>query len=131
MSECDGIVNLVGSGFRLQSPLPSVTGVSVCVCASTEKRQAQSLTSPINHTLGLIDSAPVLTLLPHQILKEASRLLFNRVLGSVMQASINCSCSLQKTLQRGGRFMTHGHQLYKPSTFLFHIFTTFPITQLK
>ncbi len=110
MSECDGMVNLLGSGFGLLSLLPSMTGVSG-VCASTEKRQAQSLTSPINHTLGLIDSAPVLTLRPHQILKEASRLLFNRVLGSVMQASINCSYSLQKTLQRGGRFITHDHQL--------------------
>lgn len=48
----------------------------MCVCASTEKRQAQSLTSPINHTLGLIDSALVLTPLPHQILKEAFQAAF-------------------------------------------------------
>lgn len=63
MSKCDGMVNLVGSGFRRLSPLPAVTGVCVCVCV---------LTSPINHTLGLIDSALVLMLLPHQILKEAA-----------------------------------------------------------
>lgn len=82
-------------GLRLQASI-CCSGCSRCVFPW--RKGSQSLTSAINHTLGLIDSAPVLTQLPHQIFKEAAFLTQCWVL--LCKASINGSCSLQKLPER-------------------------------
>ena len=80
MLKCSGTVNPVGSGFYSLGCLCQCACVRVCVCVCVEQcmcvcfqdieRQTQSLTSHINHTLGLIDLAQLLRSILTKALKQ-------------------------------------------------------------